>query len=168
MRATMDITGVTVLGVKLDNLKSKDPKYKSVFAVFESSTPGAYHLAFSFCTHYHRILGQGPLSGFITSLNTAVPVRWLIPIEANRGYMFACEEIKRLTLECVHQRVREIQASKESGENSPHTKDVLSLIIEERKTFLGTHDEMTDPEIADQVCLSSHNQPVLSIDSHNP
>lgn len=168
MRATMDITGVTVLGVKLDNLKSKDPKYKSVFPVFESSTPGAYHIPFSFCTHYHRILGQGPLSGFITSLNTAVPVRWLIPIEANRGYMFACEEIKRLTLECVHQRVREMQASKENGENPPRTGDVLSLIIEERKTFLGTDDEMTDPEIADQVCLSSHNRPVLSIDSHNP
>lgn len=29
-KATMDVTGVTVLGVKLDNLKSKHPKYKLV------------------------------------------------------------------------------------------------------------------------------------------
>lgn len=112
------------------------------------------HHILRFYHHYHRVLSQGVLSSFITLLNTAVPVRNFIPIEANRGYVFSCAEIRRMTLECVHQRVREFQVCNENGEKPPHTGDILSLIVEERKSFLGTNDEMTELEISDQVCLA--------------
>lgn len=78
-----------------------------------------------------------------------VPVRKLIPIEANRGYQFACAEIQRLALECVQKKAKEMETS--SG-----TDDIVSLIIEERENFLGTGDEMTDLEITDQVRFLSH------------
>lgn len=43
----MDVTVVTILGVKLDNLKSKDPKYKLVVPVFESAQISHHSLASS-------------------------------------------------------------------------------------------------------------------------
>lgn len=132
-------------------------------------------------THYHRILDQDTLSGLITLINTEVPIRRFIPIEANRGYQFACSEIKRLTLECVHQRERELREQATATIPSPdskldekqqnatgnpinntpaqingagsHYRDMLSLIIQERKGFLGTDDELTDLEIADQLLI---------------
>ncbi|KAM7187881.1 cytochrome P450 [Rhypophila sp. PSN 637] len=155
-RAMLDLTGMTVLGVRLENLKSENPKY-------------------NFMTHYHRILDQSPLSGLITILNTTIPIRRFLPLEANRGYQFACREVKRMTLECVHQREREVSLLTTTADNKEDStlhgpesrgRDMLTMLIQERKNLLKTDDEMTDLEICDQLLafvVGSHETTASSL-----
>jgi hypothetical protein len=73
IKTTLDIVGVTILGMELNKLKSS------------SSSP----LDFEKC--YHHILEQNFIGMFITFINAFVPLRWLRYPQT--GSLFAREKL---------------------------------------------------------------------------
>jgi len=96
------------------------------------------------------------LSAIISCINTAVPVRKWIPLEANRGFVRATNNLWRLTRECVDQRIADYDDAMKRGDTfqSPVLggigKDLLTMMVEERgKKKL--QDLLTEHELVNQV-----------------
>ncbi|KAK3687736.1 cytochrome P450 3A5 [Podospora appendiculata] len=115
-RLRIDVVGVTVLGVHLGNLNHADSQM-------------------DFLKCFDRALNQPPLGALISFINTAIPIRRWLPIEANRGFERATREVHRMLLECVRQRSHDLDEAtrkKEafaSANSVSGGRDLLTMMI---------------------------------------
>ncbi|KAK2765048.1 hypothetical protein FQN54_008747 [Arachnomyces sp. PD_36] len=121
-KATLRIISVTALGAELG-----DPNLSSFFHE---------------C--YNRIFEQSLLGNIITVVNSFVPIRRFLPIEANTRFVRANEDIRVLIRRLVKQRVGEVEARKggEGGEKKGGVggKDLLTYMIEQEGSGWSEYD----------------------------
>ncbi|KAH8808645.1 cytochrome P450 3A5 [Xylogone sp. PMI_703] len=115
---TLDIVGLAVLGTELKSLSSSSPLADSYQKIFEIVTP---------------------LQVLITVLNQYIPIRSWLPLEANRAYVRANGEVRRILREQIRLRRKEYQERKSTNEKG--SRDLLGLMIEETKDTY-TEEEM--------------------------
>ncbi|KAK0636694.1 cytochrome P450 [Bombardia bombarda] len=139
-KATIDVVGVTLLGVELNHLTSVDKKMEN------------------FLKSYHRALEQPPLGALISFINGYVSIRRFLPIEANLGFIQANREIRKMMRACIHQRMQELEEATRNKavyasaySTVSGGRDILTMMLEDRKTFKGTDDELTIDEITEQL-----------------
>ncbi|KAK3987195.1 cytochrome P450 [Cladorrhinum sp. PSN332] len=116
-RMTIDIIGIAVFGVELGNLSSTDKEEKR----------------WDFLPCYSMLFEQSPLSAVITFINAAVPVRW-IPVKANRDFVGASKQVRKMTTEVVRNRIREVNEKSQFGTASGGN-DLLTMMIEDVWNF---------------------------------
>ncbi|KAK3389339.1 cytochrome P450 3A5 [Podospora didyma] len=131
-KMTIDVVGVTILGVELNNLSPEDREL-------------------DFLSCYHRVFNQSAFGSAIGFINVFIPIRWL-PLKANKCFIEANNELRRLVRQCVHQRVKDLA----NGTSSPrrnseelggrHHGDLLTLMVEERKQ-LGDKADLTEEDM---------------------
>ncbi|KAJ3540627.1 hypothetical protein NM208_g2693 [Fusarium decemcellulare] len=81
-------------------------------------------------THYARIFEfVTPLQVAISFVNQFVPIRSVLPFEANRSYVDANAQVRRILREHIRQRRGEYRQGKIKGEKA--SRDLLTLMIEE-------------------------------------
>ncbi|KAK3312357.1 cytochrome P450 3A5 [Apodospora peruviana] len=126
----LDTAGVTILGVELGHLLvTDDPKW-------------------NFLACYRRVLSPPKLSAVISFVNTAVPVRMFLPIEANLGYLRAARQLKEMMRQVVRQRIKDIG---NDGQDEGNSRDLLSMMIEVGRTgYNGTKEEFSEENLVDQ------------------
>jgi cytochrome P450 len=129
-QTTLDIIGKASLGVDLGSLST------------ESST--FHHL-------YDQLLNLPPIGAIVFLLNIFFPVRPWIPLKANRDFMHASSEVRRLLLETIRKRKTEVFANgnvrsdfAEEGEG----QDYLTFMIREKGVG---KDKWSDEEILGHV-----------------
>ncbi|KAI0459940.1 cytochrome P450 3A5 [Xylaria acuta] len=109
-KSTMDTIGITVLGIELNTLSSIYP--------------------LSFQELYSRVLHQGPLGQLIWVINAFVPIRKFVPLEANRRFIQANKDLRKMLREIIEKRnadLRDGTFTKEIGES----RDLLTYMLEE-------------------------------------
>ncbi|KAK1834270.1 cytochrome P450 [Podospora conica] len=138
-KMALDLTGLTVVGVELENLKTNDPKI-------------------DFLKCFKRIFQPSALSALISFINTQVPIRRWIPLEANYGYIRATKEVRRLLLECVRQRIIDIDRANEKNETFAAVelpgsgRDLLTIMVQERwKVNKMAGDVLNEEDIVNQL-----------------
>ncbi len=102
----MDNICLTVLGVELDTL------------------------SFNFRDLYSRVLHQGPLGQLLSVINAFVPIRRLVPLEANRRFIEANKDLRQMLREIIEKRKADLKNGvfqKEIGES----RDLLTYMLEE-------------------------------------
>ncbi|KAM0818364.1 putative Cytochrome P450 3A5 [Seiridium cardinale] len=124
-KATIDVIGVSTLGIELRNLKSSK-------------------LDMDFLQCYERMFNQSPLSAFISFIDAHIPVRWCLPLEASRGFLQASQEVKRMLIGCVHTRNLELATRKKDAAQEFVSRDLLTYMLEER---LDRKLELSDEDI---------------------
>ncbi|KAI0169544.1 cytochrome P450 [Hypoxylon sp. FL1284] len=110
LKSTMDTIGVTVLGIELDSLSSTYP--------------------LGFQELYSRLLHQGSLGSLISLVNAFVPIRRVIPLEANYRFVQANADLRKMLRGIVEKRMADLADGtfkKEVGES----KDLLTYMLEE-------------------------------------
>ncbi|OCL03967.1 cytochrome P450 [Glonium stellatum] len=131
-KATLDIIGLVVLGVELNSLSSSS----------------------SFAECYGRILNQSPVGQAISALNMFLPVRKWLPLKANRDFVKANQEVRRLLREAIRERKREIL--EEEKTKSQFTveggRDLLTFMIYEKSQG---ENPWTDEDILGHPAASS-------------
>ncbi len=123
-KATLDIIGVITLGKELDELNTNP----------------------SFHECYHHIFNQSRLASLLTAVNTYVPLRKWLPLEANRSFVRANDEIKRM----VRQQIRLRQEGMSTNKLGPESQDpstsrnILTYLLEAPPVDQGqwTEDEL--------------------------
>lgn len=110
-------------------------------------------LGTTFYKCYNQIFDGPALGNVITLINSYVPIRWLLPIEANRGFVRATTEIRRLIRGFVQQRIRQLSVDRKDGNHEDDkdniSRDLLTYMIEER---LLTNSGWTEDDIVEHVC----------------
>lgn len=126
-RLTLDIIGITALGVDLQNL----------------NRPSTFHEC------YTRVFDPPPLGQVLLLLNAFIPVRW-IPLRENRLFERANDEVRRLVRDIVRERIRDFNSDNNQGKHkdkeehwdeslekevdalaAPRCRDLLSYLVEE-------------------------------------
>ncbi|KAI1425843.1 cytochrome P450 3A5 [Xylaria sp. FL1777] len=105
-KSTMDNIGLTVLGVDLDTLP------------------------LSFQDLYSKVLHQGPMGQLLSAINAFVPIRRLVPLEANRKFIEANKNLRQMLREIIEKRKDDLANGtfeKEIGES----RDLLTYMLEE-------------------------------------
>ncbi|KAK4161030.1 cytochrome P450 [Cladorrhinum sp. PSN259] len=118
-KMTIDVIGVAVLGVELENLSSTDESQKR----------------WDFLPCYAVLFEQSPLSALLTFIDMAVPIRW-IPLKANRDFVGAGAQIRKMTAEVIQNRVQEVNEKAQSGTASGGN-DLLTMMIEDMYNLEG-------------------------------
>ncbi|KAI3321886.1 cytochrome P450 3A5 [Xylariaceae sp. AK1471] len=109
-KSTMEIIGITVLGIELDALASIYP--------------------LSFQELYSRVLHQGPLGRLIWVINAFIPIRRFVPLEANRRFIQANQDLRKMLREIIEKRIADMKdgsLKKEIGDS----RDLLTYMLEE-------------------------------------
>ncbi|KAM5383714.1 hypothetical protein ACJZ2D_001703 [Fusarium nematophilum] len=107
---TLDIVGLAALGYELNSLSTSS----------------------DLATHYGKIFEfVTPLQVAISFVNQFVPIRSILPFEANRNYVNANAEVRRILREHIRQRRQEYRQGQIKGEKA--SRDLLTLMIEESK-----------------------------------
>ncbi|KAI0854407.1 cytochrome P450 [Daldinia vernicosa] len=109
-KSTMDTIGVTVLGIELDTISSMYP--------------------LGFQELYDRVLHQGFLGQLISVINAFLPVRGIIPLEANRRFIQATADLRKMLQNIIQQRAADLANGtfkREKGES----RDLLTYMLEE-------------------------------------
>ncbi|KAL6159742.1 hypothetical protein ACJQWK_05848 [Exserohilum turcicum] len=109
-KATLDIIGLITLGKELDSLSVKP----------------------SFHECYDLIFNQSPFSSFLTAVNTYIPLRNWLPLDANRSFIKANDEVKRILRQQIQLRQQDMINRKSASQNSslPISRDVLTYLLE--------------------------------------
>ncbi|KAH4004636.1 hypothetical protein HBH98_034170 [Parastagonospora nodorum] len=109
-KATLDIIGLITLGKELDCFTAKP----------------------TFHECYDLIFNQSSLSAIITAVNTYIPLRSWLPLEANRSFVTANDEVKRILRQQIRLRQKEIATARTSVKKSslPISRDVLMYLLE--------------------------------------
>ncbi|KAI1370556.1 cytochrome P450 [Hypoxylon crocopeplum] len=113
-KATLDAIGVAALGVELENLRSEE-------------------LKMDFLECYFRMLAQPPLSALISFIHVHIPIRKIIPIEANWGFIRAMRGVHSMLDQCISQRIRDVQSTDREKVGGTESRDLLTYMIEERE-----------------------------------
>ncbi|KAI0117634.1 cytochrome P450 [Hypoxylon sp. NC0597] len=128
-KVTLDIIGVTVLGVELANLRPGNvggqihSRPKHIDGKKEYTFHDAYEVIFS----------QDLVGKILFFANSFVPTRWL-PLEANREFAFATKWLRGVLTELIRDRYKRINEARKSGKYErvkENSRDLLSYIIEE-------------------------------------
>ncbi|KAI2781760.1 cytochrome P450 [Daldinia loculata] len=109
-KSTMDTIGVTVLGIELDTISSMYP--------------------LGFQELYDRVLHQGFLGQLIWVINAFLPVRGIIPLEANRRFIQTTTDLRNMLQDIIQQRAADLANGtfkREKGES----RDLLTYMLEE-------------------------------------
>ncbi|KAI2622153.1 cytochrome P450 [Hypomontagnella submonticulosa] len=109
-RSTMDTIGVTVLGIELDTISSMYPQ--------------------GFQELYGQILHQGPIGQLLMVVNALIPIRSIVPLEANRKFLKANNDLRTMLRDIIHKRAADLADGtfkKETGES----RDLLTFMLEE-------------------------------------
>ncbi|KAK6215908.1 hypothetical protein LQW54_004088 [Pestalotiopsis sp. IQ-011] len=123
-KATLNIIGVTSLGIELDYLNSNATENK--FSP-DSKTLSDY----SFHQAYNTIFGPDLIGKILMFGSMFFPTRW-IPLRANRDYKVAKEWLNRVLRDLITQRKSTIQNAFSKGiHRKENFQDLLSFIIEE-------------------------------------
>ncbi|KAF2191654.1 cytochrome P450 [Zopfia rhizophila CBS 207.26] len=133
-KATLDIIGLITLGKELSTLNSSP----------------------SFHDCYDRIFNQSALSSFITAVNTWIPLRKWLPIEANLTFVRANAEVKRILLEQIRSRKQEMALDKTVKESTkvPISRDILTYLLETR---LLEEEAWTEDELLGYILTLPNN-----------
>ncbi|CZS91639.1 hypothetical protein WAI453_011830 [Rhynchosporium graminicola] len=109
-KATLDIIGLLTLGKELDTFTAKP----------------------SFHECYDLIFNPSPLSGALTAINTYIPLRSWLPLEANRSFVAANDGVKRILREQIRLRQKEMATLQTAEKDSslPISRDVLTYLLE--------------------------------------
>lgn len=102
----MDNICLTVLGVELDTVSS------------------------SFQELYAKVLHQGPLGQALSAINAFVPIRDLLPLEANKKFIDANRSLRQMLRDIIEKRNADLRNGtfkKMIGES----RDLLTYILEE-------------------------------------
>ena len=137
-RLGMDVAGLGILGVELETLTSTDPKN-------------------TFLACYYHVINSPLPTAIISAINTQVPVRKFLPIEANLGYLRACRRIRDMIRGVVQQRVIDVEnPDKDNSEHSSATvqgRDLLTMMVKQRADTKGSEDELSEEDMVDQVYI---------------
>lgn len=125
-RATLEIMGVTSLGVDLSSLQAEGgangDKYRKAGGHYD------------FRRAYDTIFAGSTLGKALSLANSLFPfpvVRWL-PLAENRRALFAASWIRQVLTRLVRDRCREIQGARERGTHiGNESRDLLTFIVEE-------------------------------------
>jgi hypothetical protein len=98
-KATLDIIGLITLGKELDSFTAKP----------------------SFHECYDLIFNQSSLSAIITAINTYIPLRSWLPLAANRSFVAANDEVKRILRQQIRLRQKEMATVKTAAKMSSRT-----------------------------------------------
>lgn len=110
----------------------------------------------SFLACYSHLINSPPSTAIITAINTQVPVRRFLPIEANLGYIRECRRLRSMIRQVVSQRVEDIEKNprKDDSEYSAATfqgRDLLSMMVQQRVDTKGSGDELSEEDMVDQI-----------------
>src|ERR1700712_2824739 len=108
--ATMDIIGIVSLGVELEELASN------------SGT--------GFAELFHRLLHQSPLGQLIWVVNSFIPIRSFVPLEANRSFVRNQAELRAMLRSTIQKRIAEMNEGKRKGVMT-ESRDLLTYMLEE-------------------------------------
>ncbi|KAI1470021.1 cytochrome P450 [Daldinia caldariorum] len=109
-KSTMDTIGVTVLGIELDTISSMYP--------------------LGFLELYNRVLHQGFLGQLIWVINAFLPIRSIIPLEANRKFIQTTADLRKMLREIIQQRTTDLANETFKRENG-ESRDLLTYMLEE-------------------------------------
>jgi len=118
-KTTLDIIGVTTLGIELDNLR------------------GNSSLSFEEC--FDRILNQSALGNIIAILNMYIPLRSWLPLEANRQFVAANNELRRQLNDVIKARRQQVMSGEAKG------SDLMTSMM--RETVQAGRNPWTDQDI---------------------
>ncbi|KAI1856084.1 uncharacterized protein JN550_013906 [Neoarthrinium moseri] len=124
-KATLDIIGVTTLGVELENLRTPDVKL-------------------DFLSCYNRMMEQSKWSALISFINVQVPIRRWVPLEANRGFVRASNAVREILKECIRERMQAMLKHHDLGQRETVPRDLLSYLIGER---ISSKSELSNEQI---------------------
>ncbi|KAI0805761.1 cytochrome P450 3A5 [Xylaria sp. FL0064] len=105
-KSAMDNICLTVLGVELGTLSS------------------------TFRELYSRVLHQGPIGQLLSAINAFVPIRQIVPLEANRSFVEANKNLREILRGIIEKRKTDLRNGtfqKEIGES----RDLLTYMLEE-------------------------------------
>jgi cytochrome P450 len=110
-KVMLDVIGVAALGVELDSISSSS----------------------SFQECYHRVFEQSTASQIISLMSMYLPVRRVLPFEANLGFVRANAEIRRMLREIIRQRIKQMEArgGKATKSSAEGDRDLLTFMIDE-------------------------------------
>jgi cytochrome P450 len=106
----LDTIGVIALGIELDTLSSTYPV--------------------GFRELYHTILNPSPMGQLVWVINSFIPIRSWLPLKANRQFVQANTDLRKMLRDIIQQRVRDLgdgTLKKEMGES----RDLLTYMLEE-------------------------------------
>nr|AVY05534.1 cytochrome P450 monooxygenase [Nodulisporium sp.] len=109
-KSTMDTIGVTVLGTELETLSSMYP--------------------LGFQELYSRVLHQGAVGQLIWVVNAFIPIRSLVPLEANYRFIQAITDLRKMLRDIIEKRKADLADGtyeKEMGQS----RDLLTYMLEE-------------------------------------
>ncbi|KAI2470825.1 cytochrome P450 [Annulohypoxylon bovei var. microspora] len=109
-KSTMDTIGVTVLGIELDTISSMYPQ--------------------SFQELYGHVLQQGTVGQLISVVNAFVPIRSIVPLEANRKFIQTTTDLRKMLRDIIQQRTADLADGtfiRKMGES----RDLLTYMLEE-------------------------------------
>ncbi|KAI6090985.1 cytochrome P450 [Hypoxylon rubiginosum] len=127
-KATLDVIGVTVLGVELANLKSVNVGNQP-----RSQTKQLSATEYTFHDAYEIIFAQSFIGKILFFANAFIPTRWL-PLEANREFAFATSWLRDVLGQLIRERYGRVNEARRSGKYESmkrDSRDLLSYIIEE-------------------------------------
>ncbi|KAI1413024.1 cytochrome P450 [Hypoxylon sp. FL1857] len=106
-KVTLDIIGVTVLGVELANLKPGNVGGQPHGRRRHTNRKKEY----TFHDAYEVIFAQSLVGKILFFANSVVPTRWL-PLEANREFAFATEWLRGVLTELIRERYNQVNEAK--------------------------------------------------------
>ncbi|KAK5992334.1 Cytochrome P450 monooxygenase FSL4-like protein [Cladobotryum mycophilum] len=124
----LDVIGIAIIGKELNSFRSR-----------------AAGLSYEDC--YRTFIYPSTLGKFIMFFNALIPLRW-IPIEENRKYFEANNEMRSLVSELIRERTAEIMAAEKTGTRDGRT-DMLTKMIQAN---ISENCKITDKELMDTVC----------------
>ncbi|KAI1178408.1 cytochrome P450 3A5 [Nemania sp. FL0916] len=133
-KSTLDTIGVTILGIELDTLSSMYP--------------------LGFQELFGRLLHQGPLGQVISIINSFIPIRKFVPLEANKRFMSADKDLRKMLREIIEKRktdLRDGTFKRDVGES----RDLLTYMLEESE--LQHQETGQEPWTVEDVTGHLHN-----------
>jgi len=97
------------------------------------------------------------MAGLVTVINTFTPIRRFLPIEANLAHIQAVKQARAMVTECARQRMQDVDTAMDKGEKFDSIglgnggRDLLTLVVEERRRLKGSEDELAVEEVVDHV-----------------
>ncbi|KAK0663039.1 putative cytochrome P450 E-class, group I [Cercophora samala] len=131
VKATIDVTGATMLGVDLGNLRDE-----------ATDT--------DFLTSFRRVFQQPPLSALISFINLFLPIRPFLPIEANLGYLRASHRLRQMTLSIVNTRIRELSQPNHHNPVS-NGADLLTMMLQNEIPLTTSNTTPTPTQITNEL-----------------
>ena len=147
-KATLDIIGVTTLGIDLANITSIT--FSDSWPASKKRWSGNEGGEYSFHDAYCITFGQNKLGKFLLYANGFFPTRW-IPVQENRDFLFAADWLAKTLTQIIRDRKRRVGEAMAAGKYAQsESRDILTYIIEEHLSG-GLANEATEEELLGHV-----------------